>query len=112
MQDFIVCGKTGEIYAEVDIFKDESMAHFYAGEILDYRLPAELEKLLADYDAALAEAKASLVGEIEAKIYEYDLRLKDMGEKVFELYIEDKDLLTFFTKYPDGDEFLDEYPGR
>ncbi|MFC4158653.1 hypothetical protein [Chitinimonas lacunae] len=112
MQDFIVSGKTGEVYAEVDIFEDDSMAHFYGGEILDYRFPAELANLVAAYDEAVNTMTLGTLDELESKIYAYDLRLKEMGCKIFDLYIEDKELVTFFTKYPSGDGFLDDYPGK
>jgi hypothetical protein len=110
MRDWIVSGKTGEIYAEVDIRRDESMDYFYAGDILEYSFPSELSGLIDEYDELVSACVLSLLDEVEEKIYSYDLKLKVLDAKIFSLCIKEKATITFFTKYPTSKGFADNHP--
>jgi hypothetical protein len=34
MKDFIISGKTGDLYAEVELLKDKTIDYFYIGHIV------------------------------------------------------------------------------
>ena len=110
MRDWIISGRTGEIYAEVDILKDERIDYFYSGKIIKYAMPNELMKLIDEYEELVSGCVISLLDEIEEEIYKYDLRLKLLNIKIFNVFIKDKNIIEFFTKYPTSKGFLDAYP--
>ena len=68
MKDWIVCGKTGKAFAQVDIHRDEDLTCFYAGEILQYNFPCELARLIDEYDELVNAMVLSLLDEVEERI--------------------------------------------
>lgn len=110
MRDWIVSGKTGETYAEVDIRRDESIDYCCVGEIIEYNFPSDLASLIDEYDELVNACVLSLLDEVEEKIYSYDLRLKMQDAKIFSPYIKEKATITFFTKCPTSKGFADDHP--
>jgi hypothetical protein len=110
MRDWIISGRTGEIYAEIDFIKNEAIDYFHSGKIVSYLIPNELAELIDEYDELVSGCVLTLLDEVEEKIYQYDLRLKLLGIKIFGVSIKEKNMIEFFTKYPTGKGFLDDYP--
>jgi hypothetical protein len=110
MRDWIISGRTGEIYAEVDILKDEKIEYFYCGSIIKSSMPNELVKLIDEYEELVSGCVISLLDEVEEEIYKYDLRLKLLNAKIFNVSIKYKNIIEFFTKYPTSKGFVDAYP--
>jgi hypothetical protein len=110
MKDWIISGKTGETYAEVEIRRDEGIDYFYVGEIVKYDFPSDLASLIDEYDELVNACVLSLLDEVEEKIYSYDLKLKVLGKRIFSLSIKEKLKITFFTKYPTSKGFVGNHP--
>lgn len=110
MKDWIISGKTGETYGEVEIRRDKSIDYFYVGEIVKYDFPSDLASLIDEYDELVNACVLSLLDEVEERIYWYDLKLKALGTRIFSLCIKEKKTITFFTKYPTGQGFKDSHP--
>lgn len=110
MRDWIISDKTGETYAEVEIRRDERIDYFYTGEIVQYKFPSDLANLIDEYSELVSACVLSLLDEVEEKIYSYDLKLKLLGTNIFSPCIKEKATITFFTKYPTGNGFLDDHP--
>lgn len=110
MKDWIVSGKTGEVYAEVDIRENEGIEYCYTGEIVGYNFTSELADLIDEYDELVSKCALSLLDEVEEKIYSYDLKLRILDKRIFSPSIKQKKTITFFTKYPTGNGFVDTHP--
>jgi hypothetical protein len=110
MIDWIISGTTGAIYAQVDLLKDDGANYFYSGKIIQNNMPDKLTSLINEYDELVAGCSLSLLDAIEEDIYKYDLRLKLLNTKVFNLVIKEGEKINFFTKYPTSQGFLDSYP--
>ncbi|EHR8838585.1 hypothetical protein ABJ851_004271 [Shigella flexneri] len=110
MKDYIFSNKNNEIYATIDFKKREDIDYYYEGRIIEFNFPDHLYNLIIDYDEIIKAVAISLLDEVVDEISKYDLRLVGMNEKVFNLVIEDKQKISFFTKYPTSSGFLDSYP--
>lgn len=110
MKDWIVSGKTGEMYAAVDIGGQDGMDFFYTGDIVQYNFPIELASLIDQYDELVRSCALTLLDEVEEKIYSYDLKLRILDKRIFSPSIKHKSTITFFTKYPTGKGFIDTHP--
>lgn len=110
MKDYILSNKNNEVYATIEFKKREDIAYCYEGQIVEFNFPDDLYNLIIDYDEIIKAMAISLLEEVEEEISKYDLRLLKMNEKVFDLVIENKQKISFFTKYPTSSGFLDSYP--
>lgn len=90
MLDYIFSHKNKEIYAAIYYEKDSDVKYYYKGMVLDFKLPDDLYNLIMDYDDILNGMALSLLDEVEEKIQEYDLRLKNANERIFCVVIKDK----------------------
>ncbi len=110
MMDWIISGKTGEVYAEIDLLKVEKIDYFFSGKIIRHNMPDSLILLIKEYDELVAGCSLSLLDEVEESIYSYDLQLKLLKTRIFNLTIRGNLEIDFFTKYPTSKGFLDFYP--
>jgi len=111
MIDTIFSRKNKQAYAVVDYSQDEEIEFYFRGRIIESSFPAELLALIEEYNGIVDDMALSLVDEVEEKIYAYDLGLKARDSRIFNISIKNKDEISFFTKYPTGNGFRDEYPG-
>lgn len=108
-KDFIVSGKTGETFAEITIQVDEKFKYGYEGVILKNTFPKVFIDLLKEFDKRVDEGAFGALDDIENDIYAYIPMLKFMNTRVYQVKINDNKI-SFFTKYPTGKGFIDEFP--
>lgn len=110
MKDCIV-DKDGAVIARIDYRAHENIPHYFSASIAEYAVPDDLAALLDSYSAILDGGLITLLDDVEAAIYQFDLRLLEAGSRIFNVEIKDRKRVNFFTKYPTSDGFVDSYPG-
>jgi hypothetical protein len=92
-----------------DIQKDAKIEHFYGARLATTSFPQALVDLCKDYYECVDSFSLAILDEIEDEIRKYQLKLKHNNTKIFDLEIKG-DHVTFFTKCPTANGFLDDYP--
>lgn len=110
MIDYIFSNKLKKIVATIEFEKDSNIEYFYRGSIIQFNFPTELYDLIMESDDIIRQVAISFLDEVEEKIQEYDLRLKESNERIFCVVIKNKTYISFYIKYPTSRGFLDEYP--
>jgi len=112
MKDFIVNQRTGQTYAEIDLMRDDCLPYLYEATVLKDAFPSELVALINERDELVSLASISLLDEVEERLQEFQLGLRDLREKIFSPVFERSGSLKFFTRYPTAHGFCDDYPGN
>ncbi|MCY0910639.1 hypothetical protein [Massilia antarctica] len=109
MKDFIISGKSGEVYAEVELHKDETIEYFYIAHIVKDSFPDVVVQLIVEHDELVRGFSMILLDDVEEKLYEYDMRLQGLNKKIFSPCFKMDKIITSYTKYPTGNGFMDDY---
>lgn len=108
--DKIVSQKENTIYAYIEnICEYKGIEYYYEAKLIENSFPQELIDLCKDFYECVDSFSMVIADEIEDEIRKYQLRLKYNNTKIFRLEIKG-DYVTFFTKYPTVNGFLDDYP--
>lgn len=110
MKDFIISGKNGKVYAEVDLHEHKTIKYSYTGLIVKNNFPDVITQLIIEHDELICGFSMILLDDVEERLYEFDLRLKILGKKIFSPSFKQGNLIEFFTKYPTSKGFIDDYP--
>jgi len=110
-RDYIYSALLNENIAEISITKNKQSDFFYNGEFLISNFPAKLISLIDDYWDCVDSFALSLLDEIVEEIMLYQLKLVRNDKKIFQLELKNNcTAVTFFTKNPTSEGFMDDYP--
>lgn len=111
IEDYIVSKETNEIIGLINVCKDPNVPFLYSGKIIENKFPEDLILVLNEYVDAVNELTFSTLDEIESRINFYKLYLKSRDISIFLPHIDEDNLdISFYTKYPSSQGFLDSYP--
>lgn len=110
--DSIYSKKLNRVLATVVLEKHPTTPYYYTGEIKENNVPEHLVKMIKKYTQAVNEMTFSVLDRIEYQIQEYEIVLLDNDIPIYQLGLDIKSIgrISFFTKYPTGQGYLDEYP--
>ncbi|WP_294615410.1 hypothetical protein [uncultured Gilliamella sp.] len=110
MKDYIISFRNNQKYALIEYTKVDKFDYYYEGVIIESHFPEEITFLIAECNGIINEMALSLLDEIEEKLYSYHIGLKENGSLIFDIEIIDGNKISFFTKYPSSQGYLDKYP--
>jgi hypothetical protein len=67
-------------------------------------------ELIVEHDELVRGFSMILLEDVEEKLYEFDMRLQILNKKIFSPRFKPDKTITFYTKYPTGKGFIDDYP--
>ncbi|AYH04269.1 hypothetical protein [Pectobacterium parmentieri] len=111
MKDYIISFRENEKYALIEYNRVDKFYHYYEGVIIESYFPERITSLIEERNGIIDDMAISLLDEVEAKLYSYHIGLKENGSLIFDIEIIDGDKISFFTKYPSSQGYLDRYPG-
>lgn len=111
MKDYIISFRENERYALIEYNRVDKFDHYYEGVIIEYYFPEIITSLIEERNGIIDDMAISLLDEVEEKLYSYHIGLKENGSLIFDIEIIDRDKISFFTKYPSSQGYLDRYPG-
>ncbi|TGB62882.1 hypothetical protein [Escherichia sp. E4736] len=111
MKDYIISFRENEKYALIEYNRVDKFDYYYEGVIIESYFPEEIIFLIEERNGIIDDMAISLLDEIEEKLYSYNIGLKESGSMIFDIEIIDGDKISFFTKYPSSQGYLDRYPG-
>ncbi|POP44313.1 hypothetical protein CHU32_02590 [Superficieibacter electus] len=109
MKDYIFSFKENKEYALIEYNKIDKIDYYYEGVIIDANFPEEILYLINECNEIIKNMAISLLDEVELNLYSHDIGLKENGSRIFDVEI-DGNNISFFTKYPSSDGYLDRYP--
>ncbi len=110
MKDYIISFRENKKYALIEYNKVDRFDHYYEGVIIESYFPEEIIFLIEERNGIIDDMAISLLDEVEEKLYSYHIGLKDNGSMIFDIEIVDGNKISFFTKYPSSQGYLDSYP--
>ena len=110
MKDYIVSFRDKQRCALIEYKKIEKFDHYYEGVIIESNFPKEVIFFINECNSIINDMAISLLDEIEEKLYSYDIGLEKNCSRIFDIEFIDKNKISFFTKYPSSQGYLDKYP--
>lgn len=105
----IKSNKVENVFVEINVTSEDRTHHEMTGVILENNFPEELIQSIYDFHQAIDEFAFSVVDIFEQEIQWYDLRLEPSGKRIFDVKLSGAEI-SFLTKFPTANGFLDEYP--
>ncbi|EIO7469117.1 hypothetical protein ABL602_004621 [Salmonella enterica subsp. enterica] len=111
MKDYIISFRENKECALIEYHRVDKFDHYYEGVIIESYFPKEITFLIEERNGVIDAMAISLLDEVEEKLYSYHIGLKENGSMIFDIEITDGNKISFFTKYPSSQGYLDRYPG-
>ena len=108
-EDCIVSLNCKNEYLKITIMAKEEQQYFYKALIVEDHFSQKLKDLIGELWECVDLFSMSLVDDLEEEIKKYNLVLQKSKTKIFSVELKN-DCVTFFSKYPTSNGFLDDYP--
>ncbi|MEN7547383.1 hypothetical protein AAG747_05665 [Rapidithrix thailandica] len=108
-RDYIISKKNNTIIAVIEIQSIDNDKVGYKAKLIENHFPKELLSLIGEFHKTVDSLEFSLLDSIESRIQAYQLYLRDLNLKIFDLLIEGQNI-SFYSKYPTANGFIDNYP--
>ena len=106
----IKSNKVENVFVHINVTSENKARYEMTGVILENNFPEELIQSIYDFHQAIDEFSFSVVDIFEEEIQWYDLRLEPSGKRIFDVKLNGTEI-SFLTKFPTANGFVDEYPG-